>query len=132
MPISTMSLRGLCRLAIILLLASSFTAVLQANAQPLAYPQIIKTRYEAKDPRVGGQFLLWVEREKIFYGLDPRLYPTVKYVEITHVTPSPGSPLITVIEVMTINSTVPEFFHLAGIVRLKVAGMTAVTSNAPQ
>ena len=37
-----------------------------------------------------------LEREKVWHGLDPRLYPAVKYVDVTHLTASPGSMPITV------------------------------------
>ena len=97
----------------------------------MAYPRVIHTRYEAIDARAGGQFTIWLERDKVWHGLDPRL-PAVKYVDVTHLTPSPGSPPITLIEVMSVNSTTPEFYHIAGIVRFKVTGMTLRTSNIPK
>ena len=49
-------------------------------AGEIEYPQIIKTRYEASDPKMGGQFVLWSERERIFYGLDPKLFPAAQFV----------------------------------------------------
>ena len=58
-------------------------------------PGIIKTRYEAADPKIGGQFVLWSERERIFYGLDPKLFPAAQYVEVVQVTPSQGSITLT-------------------------------------
>jgi hypothetical protein len=100
-------------------------------AVELNYPVIIHTRYEAVDPKAGGNFIIWLEREKVWHGLDPRLFPTVKNVDVTHVTASPGSAPITMIEVMAINSSVPEFYHLAGIVRFKVTGMTIKSSTVP-
>jgi hypothetical protein len=102
-----------------------------AFAQEIAYPRVIHTRYEAIDARAGGQFIIWLERDKVWHGLDPRL-PAVKYVDVTHLTPSPGSPPITLIEVMSIHATTPEFYHIAGIVRFKVIGMTLRTSNIPK
>jgi hypothetical protein len=96
------------------------------------YPLYIRTRYEAVDPARGGHFIIWLEREKMWHGLDPRLYPPVKYVEVTHITPAQGSPPITLIEVTAINATVPEFYHVAGIVRFKVTGMTIKASDIPQ
>jgi hypothetical protein len=104
----------------------------RAMAAELTYPVIIHTRYEAVDPKAGGNFIIWLEREKVWHGLDPRLFPPVKYVDVTHLTPSPGSAPITMIEVMSINSNVPEFYHLAGIVRFKVTGMTIKSSTVPQ
>jgi hypothetical protein len=93
------------------------------------YPQLIRTRYEAADPKVGGHLIIWLDREKMWHGLDQRLYPAVKYVDVVHVTPAAGSPPITMIEVTGINSTVPEFYHVAGVVRFKVTGMTVTSSD---
>jgi hypothetical protein len=106
-------------------------ALRDASAAEISYPTTIHTRYEAVDPKVGGNFIIWLEREKVWHGLDARLYPPVKYVDVTHLTASPGSTPITVIEVMAINSNVPEFYHLAGIVRFKVTGMTVKSSTVP-
>jgi hypothetical protein len=103
-----------------------------ADAQDMPYPRVTHTRYEAVDPKTGGNFIIWLEREKVWHGLDPRLYPAVRYVDVTHLTPSPGSPPITLIEVTGINSTTPEFYHLAGIVRFKVTGMILKVSNIPK
>jgi hypothetical protein len=36
------------------------------------------------------------------------------------------------IEVTSVNSTTPEFYHIAGIVRFKVTGMILRTSNIPK
>lgn len=102
-----------------------------ASAQELKFPQIIQIKYEAKDPRIGGHFIIWVEREKIWYGLDPKLYPPAKSVEVTHVTPAPGSTTITMITVTSVSSGVPDYFHLSGNVRFKVSGMTVTSSNIP-
>src|SRR4051812_45347948 len=87
-----------------------------ATAQELKYPQVIHYRYEAADSK-GGHFLLWVEREKIWYGLDPRLYPAAKSVDVTHVTPGSGLSTITTIAVTPINGATPDYFHLSGNVR---------------
>jgi hypothetical protein len=75
---------------------------------------------------------LRVGEVKSYWAENPRLYPAVKYVDVTHLTPSPGSPPITLIEVIPINSTTPEFYHLAGIVRFKVTGMILKNSNIPK
>jgi hypothetical protein len=85
----------------------------------------LKIKYEAQDPRVGGHFIIWVQREKIWYGLDSKLYPAAKSVEVTDVTPAPGSTTITMIAVTSVNSGVPDYFHLSGNVRFKISG-TAV------
>ena len=103
-----------------------------AAAQELKYPQIIQYRYEATDPAKGGHFLLWVEREKIWYGLDPRLFPAAKSVEVTHVTPGAASSTITTVAVTLINGTTPDYFHLSGNVRFKVNGMAIKSTNAPR
>ena len=102
-----------------------------AHAQEVKFPQLIQIRYEAVDAQAGGQFLIWVEREKIWYGLDPRLYPAAKSVEVTHITPAPGSTSLAMIAVTRINSTTPDYFHLSGNVRFKVSGMTIKSSNMP-
>ncbi len=108
--------------------------VVDGTTRPLSaqvtYPTVVHTRYEAIDPKIGGQFVIWLDREKIWHGLDPRL-PPVKYVDVTHLTPSQGSGPITIIEVTPINSTNPEFYHFTGLVRFKVTGMTLKLSNAP-
>jgi len=103
-----------------------------ALAQEVKFPQMIQIRYEAVDPQAGGQFLIWVEREKIWYGLDPRLYPPAKFVEVTTITPTPGSTSLTMIAVTRVNSATPDYFHLSGNVRFKVSGMTIKSSNMPQ
>jgi hypothetical protein len=103
-----------------------------ARAQELTFPQIIKIRYEAVDPRLGGHFVIWVEREKIWYGLDSKLFPAAKSVEVIHVTPAPGTTTITFITVIGINSETPDFFHLSGNTRFKISGMKIVSSNLPQ
>jgi len=51
---------------------------------------------------------------------------------VTHLTPPPGSPPITAIEVMPVNSGTPEFYRLAGLVRFKVTGMRLTTTNTPE
>jgi len=103
-----------------------------AAAQDLKYPQIIQFRYEATDPAKGGHFVLWVEREKIWYGLDPRLYPAAKSVEVTHVTPGAASSTITTVAVTPINGAATDYFHLSGNVRFKVNGMAIKSTNAPR
>jgi hypothetical protein len=98
-----------------------------ASAQPV-YPQVIRMKYEAAEP-AGGSFLIWLDRERIHYGLDPR-FPRVQSVEITHLTPSPGSPVLTTIEVLGLNSSIPDIFHVAGAVRLKMDGLVLKATNA--
>jgi|GEM_PF-3233586 hypothetical protein len=101
------------------------------RAEDLTYPQIIKMRYEALDLRTGGNFIIWVEREKIWYGLDPKIFPAAKSVDVTHITPAPGTTTITFIAVTGVNSEVPDYFHLSGNIRFKVSGMKIVSSNIP-
>src|ERR1700743_3678677 len=61
-----------------------------ALAGEIKSPQVTKPRYEAADPKAGGQFVLWSERERIFYGLDPKLFPAAQYVEGVQVTHTPA------------------------------------------
>ena len=124
--------RTVFRIALsLVLLGSSIWPPRISRAQEVKFPQLIQIRYEAVDPQAGGQFLIWVEREKIWYGLDPRLYPPAKSVEVTHITPAPGSISLTMIAVTRINSAIPDYFHLSGNVRFKVSGMTIKSSNMP-
>lgn len=119
--------RPMLALSAAIVLSSTSNAV---RSQELKYPQTVHVRYEAIDPRAGGHFLIWFEREKIWYGLDPRLHPA-KLVDVTHVTPSAGSNAITMISVTHINSSVPDYFHISGNVRIKVSGMRIVSGNVP-
>lgn len=79
-----------------------------AFASEIGYPQIIKTRYEAVDQKVGGNFVLWSEREKVFYGLDPKLFPGARFVEVT---PTVGSITLTYIEVRTVASQTSDILR---------------------
>ena len=124
--------RAVFRVALgLVLLSNSFWPHRIARAQEIKFPQLIQIRYEAVDQQAGGQFLIWVEREKIWYGLDPRLYPPAKFVEVTTITPAPGSISLTMIAVTRINSSLPDYFHLSGNVRFKVSGMSIKSSNMP-
>ncbi len=100
-------------------------------AGAIEYPQIIKTRNEALDPKVGGQFILWSERERIFYGLDPKLFPAAQYVDIVQVTPSAGSITLTYVEVKPLNSKTSDYLYLTGNVRFRIGGMVIKSSNFP-
>jgi hypothetical protein len=100
-------------------------------AGEIEYPQVIKTRYEAADPKTGGQFVLWSERERIFYGLDPKLFPAALYVEIVQVTPTVGSITLTYVEVRPLNSKTSDYLYLTGSVRFRVGGMVIKSSNFP-
>lgn len=102
-----------------------------AYAGELEYPQVIKTRYDAIDPKVGGQFVLWSERERIFYGLDPKLFPAALYVEVVQVTPSTGSITLTYVEVRPLNSKTSDYLYLTGNVRFRISGMVITSSNFP-
>jgi hypothetical protein len=101
------------------------------HAGEIEYPQVIKTRYEAADPKMGGQFVLWSERERIFYGLDPKLFPAAQYVEVLQVTPSAGSITMTYVEVRPLNSKTADYLYLTGNVRFRVSGMIIKSSNFP-
>lgn len=100
-----------------------------ARPGQIEYPQVIHTQYEAVDQKTGGHFVLWSEREKIFYGLDQKLFPGARYVDITQVTPSVGSITLTYVEVRTVGSTTSDYLYLAGNVRFRVSGMTLKSSN---
>jgi hypothetical protein len=102
-----------------------------AFASEIEYPQIIKTRYEAVDQKVGGNFVLWSEREKVFYGLDPKLFPGARFVEVTQVTPTAGSITLTYIEVRTVASPTSDYLYLTGNVRFRISGMALKSSNFP-
>lgn len=102
-----------------------------APAGQIEYPQIIHTQYEAVDQKTGGHFVLWSEREKIFYGLDPKLFPGARFVDITQVTPSVGSNTLTYVEVRTVGSPTSDYLYLTGNVRFRVSGMTLKSSNFP-
>src|SRR5690348_11446457 len=103
----------------------------QLAAAEDSFPQIIRTRYEAIDQKAGGNVIIWIELEKIWFGVNPRVSPPVRYVTVTHITPSAGSPPISLIELMPINSSTPEYFHIAGLARLRVMGMTVTSTNVP-
>jgi hypothetical protein len=103
----------------------------QLHASELEYPQVIRTRYEAPDPKLGGQFVVWSEREKIYYGLDPRLYPAARSVDITQVTPSAGSITLTYVEIRTVVGQTSDYLYLTGNVRFRVSGMVMKSSNFP-
>ena len=126
--------RGWFQAAVLL---AALCLVQTATAQELKFPQIITIRYEAKDPRAGGQFIIWVEREKIWYGIDSKfgadtkVFPSAKTVDVMHITPAPGTTTITIITVTSVNSDVPDYFHLSGNVRFKISGMRVTSSNIP-
>src|SRR5687768_12707573 len=70
----------------------------ESAAAETEYPHVVRLRYEAIDPKTGGNFTIWLDRETIRQGLDARLYPGAAYVQVSHITPSAGSPLLTIIE----------------------------------
>jgi hypothetical protein len=119
--------RGLRRFALVF---AACLAMPAASAQEVQFPQIVRTHYEAKD-QAGGQFHLWMEREKVSYGLDARLYPGARTVDITQVTPAPGSITLTYVEVTTVASAVPDYIYVSGNVRFRVSGMVLKSSNFP-
>src|SRR5436305_211299 len=86
-------------------------ATAPASAAAVEYPQIIRTRYEAVDQKVGGTFVIFSEREKIFYGLDPKLFPGARFVEVTQVTPTVGSTTLTFVEIRTVASNTSDYIH---------------------
>jgi hypothetical protein len=102
-----------------------------ASAEDIHFPQIVSTHYEAIDTKAGGQFVMWSEREKIFYGLDSRLFPGARTVDVTQITPAPGSSALTYVEIKTVSGQVPEYLYLSGNVRFRVSGMVLKSSNFP-
>lgn len=116
---------------IISFLGLLLVAATPASAAAVEYPQIITTRYEAVDQKTGGNFVIFSEREKIFYGLDPKLYPGARFVEVTQVTPTVGSTTLTFVEIRTVASNTSDYIHLTGNVRFRITGMTLKSSNFP-
>ena len=106
-------------------------AAMPTAAAGIEYPQIIRTRYEAVDQKTGGTFVIFSEREKIFYGLDPKLFPGARFVEVTQITPTVGSTTLTFIEIRTVAGTTSDHIHLTGNVRFRITGMTLKSSNFP-
>jgi len=130
MPRSVVSCARLMRAGIVVLACLVSAAIpTPVHADDLTFPQIIRLRYEAPDQRVGGHFTIWLDRDRLFHGLDAKLYPPVKYVEVTHITPTPGSPMISLIEIMSVGSNIPEYYHVGGFVRLKVSNMVLKSTN---
>jgi hypothetical protein len=117
--------------AAVALVGSSWLGVCASGAGEIEYPQIITARYEATDQKNGGQFVLWSEREKIYYGLDPKLYPAAQFVEVVQVTPTVGSITLTFIEVRTITAQTSDYLYLTGNLRFRVSGMILKSSNFP-
>ena len=76
------------RLQFALLMLVVCLLTFEGAAAQVAYPQVVRMRYEAVEPK-GGSFVIWLDRERVHHGLDAKLYPPVRYVEITHLTP-PG------------------------------------------
>ncbi len=113
------------------LIAMTMGTSVPAVAVELEYPQIIKTRYEAVDQKTGGSFIIFSEREKIFYGLDPKLFPGARFVEITQITPTVGSTTLTFVEIRTVASSTSDYIHLTGNVRFRITGMLLKSSNFP-
>jgi hypothetical protein len=83
-----------------------------ARSGQIEYPQVIHTQFEALDQKAGGHFVLWSERERIFYGLDQKLFPGAKFVEITQVTPTVGSITLAYFEVRTVGSSTSDYLYL--------------------
>jgi hypothetical protein len=73
-----------------------------------------------------------MERERVSYGLDPKLFPGVRAVDITQVTPAPGSTTLTYVELTTVTSSIPDYIYVSGNVRFRVSGMILKSSNFPE
>ena len=122
--------RAFKALAAILILAGIFDSRL-GNTAPVEYPQIIKLRYEAADQKQGGIFTIWLDRATIVQGVHSQLYPGASFVDVSFITPTVGSPPLTVVEIRKVNSPISEYYHIGGIVRFKVENMILKTTNAP-
>ena len=101
------------------------------RAGEIEYPEVIKTHFEAVDQKNGGQFVLWSERERIYYGLDPKLYPAARFVDVVQVTPTVGSTTLTFVEVRTVDAQTSDYLYLTGNLRFRVSGMALKSSNFP-
>jgi len=89
-----------------------------AVASQIEYPQIIKAYYEAVDQKIGDSFVIFSEREKIFYGLDAKLLPGARFIGVTQITPTAGSDTPTFVAITTVAGPVSDDIHLTGNVRL--------------
>jgi hypothetical protein len=65
------------------------------------------------------------------YGLDPKLYPAARYVEVVQVTLMPGSVTLTCVVVRTITASTSDYLYLSGNLRFRVSGMILKSSNFP-
>jgi len=119
----------IARLAALVVL--TLGAIYPAVAAGIEYPQIIKTRYEAVDQKTGGSFVIFSERERIVYGLDTKLFPGTRFVEVTQITPTAGSITLTFVEIRTVASPVSDYIHLTGNVRFRITDMLLKSSNFP-
>lgn len=122
-------MRVLC--ACLAFLGTSWLVNGSVRAGKIEHPQPIKTRYEAADQKAGGQFVVWSERERIYYGLHPKLYPAARYVEVVQVTLMPGSVTLTCVVVRTITASTSDYLYLSGNLRFRVSGMILKSSNFP-
>src|ERR1039458_5398251 len=102
-----------------------------APAQELKYPQFIQIRYEALDPDVGGQFVIWVEREKNLVRTGPKALSGRK-IGGSH-TCYPGAGLDHIDNHRSDQDKFynPDYFHLSGNVRFKISGMVIKSTNVP-
>ena len=119
-------MRNIPRAFSILLCGAVFS---ELQADEIQFPQIIRTLCEAKDQATGG-IHLWMEREKVSYGLDPRLFPDARTIDIAQV-PTAGSTTLTYVEVTTVATTIPEYIYLSGNARFHFNGRILKSSNFP-
>ena len=78
---------------------------------------------------VDVKFVAFVKSDRNEPGSDSGVEDYEKY--LCDVTPAPGTTTITLIAVTSINSTIPDYFHLSGNVRFKVSRMNVISSNVP-
>jgi hypothetical protein len=110
------------------LLRFNYLPSASAFAAQIEYPQ---TRYEAVDQKTCDSFVIFSEREKIFYGSDAKLFPGARFVEVTHITPTVGSITPALVEIKTVANPVADYVHLTGNVRFRNGGMLLKSSNFP-
>lgn len=83
------------------------------------------------DQKAGGHFVLWSEREEIFYGLDQKLFPGGPLRRHHPGDSEHRSITLTYVEVRTVGSNTSDYLYLTGNVRFRVSGMSLKSSNFP-
>ena len=76
-----------------------------AVASEIEYPKIIKARY-AVEQKLGGGFVTFSERERIFHDLDAKLSPGARFVDATQIARTVGSTMPTFVVPKTVATQV--------------------------